>query len=313
MNKMNEKLEDKRLLLFTHTDLDGFSCYIVARYHIMDVENHMCDYSNVEYEMRKIIKQNRISEFDMIILSDLNISFEFAKEFKKECDLNNVEFYIIDHHQKAIDMGLNKLEYSIIRIWRNGTELTCATELLHEFLEDRDSLTSMPLENYIQLVRLYDTWEWKKEKNKLPYGINSLYYLLSHERFYENIMQKLRTPSVIRLDETDRLLLEIEEERNYAYVEQKLKNVYYHKIKNYNCAIVFAESNVNDIAEALYKDSNVDIAIIIRDNSISYRTAKDIDVNEFSKSFGGGGHTKASGSVISKELKESYIRLIFNE
>lgn len=32
--KNKEKLEDKKLLLFTHTDLDGFSCYIVAQYHI---------------------------------------------------------------------------------------------------------------------------------------------------------------------------------------------------------------------------------------------------------------------------------------
>ena len=311
--KNKEKLEDKKLLLFTHTDLDGFSCYIVAQYHISYVENHMCDYSEIEEEMEKIIKQKRLSEFDLVILSDLSISFGFANMFKKECEANNVEFYIIDHHQRSIDNGLNKLENSRIRILRNSTELTCATELLHEFLQERDLLTSIPLESYIELVRLYDTWEWKKGKNNLPYKINSLYWLLSHERFYDSIMDKIRTPSVIRLNETEDLLLEVEEERIQRYVEEKIKDVYYRNIQNYNCAIVFAESNANNIAEELYKDTNVDIAIIIKDNSISYRTSKDIDVNTFAKAFGGGGHIKASGSIITKEQKEKYIKLIFSK
>lgn len=97
------ELKKRKLLLFTHTDLDGYSCYIVAKYHINNVDVHMCEPSNVEEKMKENMKTNIITKYDMIILSDLSISVDFAKEYVMFCEKCGVNFYIVDHHKKAKD------------------------------------------------------------------------------------------------------------------------------------------------------------------------------------------------------------------
>jgi len=92
-----------------------------------------------------------------------------------------------------------------------------------------------------------------------------------------------------------------------------MKNIVYKVIKGRNCAIVFAENNVNEISQELYSNKDVDIAVIVGPNNINYRTNKNVDVNEFAKYFGGGGHAKASGSLITKESKDIYLKSIFKE
>jgi len=93
----------KKILLFTHTDLDGYSCYIVAKYHVNNVDVHMCEPSKVEEKMKENMNANIITKYDMVILSDLSVSVEFAKEYAMFCEKCGVDFYIVDHHKKAND------------------------------------------------------------------------------------------------------------------------------------------------------------------------------------------------------------------
>lgn len=169
------------------------------------------------------------------------------------------------------------------------------------------------LDEYIELVRQYDTWDWTKTNNLLSRDLNVLFRVLPKEDFYNNVMDKIKSSFKIILNDTDKLLLKIEHKRNEEYIKEKMNNIIYKIIRGRNCAIVFAEKNVNEIAQKLYSSNDIDIAIIIGPNNISYRTNKNIDVNEFAKHFGGGGHVKASGSVITKESKEKYLKNIFKE
>lgn len=169
------------------------------------------------------------------------------------------------------------------------------------------------LDEYVELVRQYDTWDWTKTNNLLSRDMNVLYMTFPKEDFYNSIMDKIKSAFKIMLNDTDKLLLRIENKRNEDYINEKLENVYYKTILGYNCAIVFAEKNINEIAQKLYSDNGTDVAVIVRDNYISYRTNKNIDLNKFAQRFGGGGNEKTSGSPISKESREIFLESLFKQ
>lgn len=97
------ELKKRKILLFTHTDLDGYSCYIVAKYHVNNVDLCMCETSNVEDKMKENASIETIKKYDMVIVSDLSVSVDFAKKYAMFCDRCGTDFYIIDHHKKAKD------------------------------------------------------------------------------------------------------------------------------------------------------------------------------------------------------------------
>lgn len=97
------ELKKRKILLFTHTDLDGYSCYIVAKYHVNNVDLCMCEPSNVEDKMKENASIETIKKYDMVIVSDLSVSVDFAKKYAMFCDRCGTDFYIIDHHKKAKD------------------------------------------------------------------------------------------------------------------------------------------------------------------------------------------------------------------
>lgn len=218
---------------------------------------------------------------------------------------------IIIKKQKIV--GLDDFYFSRIFVYNDRGKLTCATELIQEFFKTLGGTSTLSLDEYVELVRQYDTWDWTKTNNLLSRDMNVLYMTYPKEDFYNNVMDKIKTSFKIILNDTDKLLLRIEHKRNEDYINEKLKNVHYKTILGYNCAIVFAEKNVNEIAQKLYSDDSTDIAIIVRDIYISYRTNKNIDLNKFAIKFGGGGNEKTSGSPISKELREAFIECIFGK
>lgn len=309
-NKLTKKLKHTKLLLFTHTDLDGYSCFIISKHYCNYVRFFMCDYSNIENKMREQMEQGNILDYDMVILSDLSISVSFAKEFHTYCQRYDIPFYIIDHHEKAIDIELDKLDFATVLI-ENKDKLTCGTELLNDFFIELGGDSNKALEDYIEQVRQYDVWDWKTLNNPIPRDWNTLYYLLPKRKFFESVNEKVENGS-IAFNSMENLLLEMEAEKIKYYITRKMKGVIYRNILGYCCGIIFAEQYINELSEELKKDESVDIVIIIGFNGISYRTNKEIDLNQFAKNFGGGGHIKAAGSTIPQEAKDLYLNNLFN-
>lgn len=301
-------IKKKKLLLFTHIDTDGFSCFIVAKQHCSFVRYFMCDYGNIEEKMRETMEDDFILDYDMVILSDLSVSVEFAQEFHDYCASHNIPFYIIDHHQKAI--ALNELNYATVLVSKND-RLTCATELLQDFFIDLGGQDNELFREYIEDVRQYDIWDWKITNNTKARDWNTLCFLLPKKDYFDSVQQKLRDND-LSFNENEKFLLKLEEDRINFYVTRKLKSIEYREISGYHCAIVLAEQYINEIAEKLKEDKENDIIIIIGFNGISYRTDKEIDLNVFASQFGGGGHVKASGSTVPNEAKNNYINEIFH-
>ena len=86
-------------------------------------------------------------------------------------------------------------------------------------------------------------------------------------------------------------------------------------ITNYNVGVVFAEQYQSELGNVLAKNHpELDfIAIIDPSSSVSYRGVKDnIDLGQFAKIYGGGGHPKSAGSQISENVRNRVLEIIFD-
>lgn len=268
----------------------------------------MCNYDNIENKLKESIERHEMKDYDIVILSDLNISKEIAIKYHESCSRCGTLFYIVDHHKKSIDNGINELDFADIYISK-GTKLTCATELIYDLYVKLCSSRNYTLEEYIEIVRQYDTWDWTRINNNIPNKWNMLYYIISKEDFCNKVLAKVELHD-LSFEYFDNKILEIEENRKNMYVKQKIKTIEKIKLYDYNCVVVFAEQYINDLSDEINKDDSIDICIIISNNTISFRTRKDIDLNEIAKRYGGGGHSKASGATIPKEARDRYLKEI---
>lgn len=74
--------------LFTHTDLDGIGCAILARYVFHDyIHIEYCDYSSINDKVKKFL--NERSNFECsITITDISVSEDLAYEITNNTQLN---------------------------------------------------------------------------------------------------------------------------------------------------------------------------------------------------------------------------------
>jgi oligoribonuclease NrnB/cAMP/cGMP phosphodiesterase (DHH superfamily) len=88
--------------LFTHTDLDGVACAIVAKFifgKYIDIE--FCDYSNVNGKVKKFIEDWVVEDYERIFITDISIEESVAEKIDKH--FNN--FILLDHHPTSTWMN----------------------------------------------------------------------------------------------------------------------------------------------------------------------------------------------------------------
>ena len=63
--------------LFTHTDLDGVGCAILAKLAFKDVDISYCNYDNINEEVKNFITDK--NDIDMCFITDVSIEEEIAE------------------------------------------------------------------------------------------------------------------------------------------------------------------------------------------------------------------------------------------
>ena len=307
--------------LFTHTDLDGIGCAILAKLafgtEVVDVE--YCNYDDINQKVEEYF--NSGVEYECHI-TDISINEELAKkidDIKKEYRLSYHEkiCWLLDHHPTAL--VLNKYEWCKVQIKNEETHIeTSGTEMYYHWLIDNGYLNrSDILDRFVELVTNYDTWRWSTlgEDGLICKQVNTLLYLYGRDKFIDWCISEINNLFFPRLRDSDRLILEIEQKAIDDYVEAKDKQLFIDELCGKTCGFVFAEKYVSELGNRLCQiHPEIDfIAMINMDGTVSYRTIKD-DINlgkDIAQVFGGGGHLKAAGSQISKEVQMEIIKKIF--
>lgn len=297
--------------LFTHTDLDGVGCAIVAYHMLKNVEVEYCDYANINDKVKEFIESGKHSEFNAIFITDISVNNEVADLID---NINNLDenWYLFDHHTTAL--WLNKYDWSHVYEYDDISEnsKSSGTSLFAGFLRFLRS-TDNPLINFVEKVRRYDTWEWyEKYNDKKAKKLNDLLYILGRERFVERFKKDLS----LKFNQTEELLLELEQEKIDEIAKVKQKQLIKRKLSGYNVGIVFLDTYQSEVGNRLASD-NKDLNLIAMINpakSVSFRTIKDdINLGEFARKLGGGGHSKAAGAPVKNNTVIEFISKLFKE
>ncbi|MDW0050206.1 hypothetical protein RHK18_19415 [Clostridioides difficile] len=87
-----------------------------------------------------------------------------------------------------------------------------------------DDTSESTLKYFIELVRRYDTWEWKDKYNDLDAKyLNDLMYIMGIEDFIMDMLTKIDSDEMCLFDKLSLKLLEIKQKEIDRYVEKKMK------------------------------------------------------------------------------------------
>lgn len=304
-----------KIKLFSHTDLDGVGCAILAylAFGRENVDVEYCNYDDVDGIIRKFYLCCNPEDYDAIYITDISVDKEVAAEIDLLVTAGQ-KWKLFDHHATAL--WLNQYEWCEVLVEDETGLKMSGTALFYNYLVlngffDHYIMNDRVMNNicrFVDIVRGYDTWRWKElgEEEIVCKQVNDLFYIYGREAFIDWALRRLKFycsyPEFPSFRDEDLLLLEQKQREIDIYVESKDKQLV-GKIDQFGhtYGVVFADRFVNELGNRLselHPELDYIAMIDISHGTVSYRTTSEgIDLGgEIAHSYGGGGHRKAAGS-----------------
>lgn len=180
----------KKKLLFTHgIDIDGYGCAILAKMVWGEnVDVIFADNFDLDEKFIKVWggKERNFDDYDEIFVTDHCIDLSTCNMVDKDKKLR-AKIKVFDHHETRIGQQ-DRFPWVTLIFEKNGKR-ECGTSLFCNHLIERGLLpNTLSEKSWVELTRLYDTWDWKMfnvpEANKL----NTLALALGRENYIENML-----------------------------------------------------------------------------------------------------------------------------
>lgn len=308
-------LGGKLLLLYkllSHNDLDGVGCGILAKLAFgEDVKVRYNSIGSLNREVQWFLE----NEEDLFLfITDLSVNEENEHRLE-EYFQENGQVQLIDHHQTAL--SFNDYKWGHVVVEDEEGKLTSATSLFYDYLVKHKLLSPTTIiDEFVELVRQYDTWEWEKNQNETARRLNALFYLISIDDFEQTMIERLKKNEHFYFDEFEERILDMEENKMDRYIRRKRRELVQKKIGELYVGVVFAESYHSELGNQLGKEyPHLDyIAILnIGGRRLGFRTIHDhIDVSEVAARFDGGGHAKAAGCTMNDIAFKLFVEETFH-
>lgn len=302
----------KKIKLFTHNDLDGAGCAILAKIAYRDdIDIQYCGYNNINEKVLEFItNESNFETYSFVYITDISVNDDTAKKID---DINkrsiyqdgNSIFCLLDHHKTAL--RLNIYQWANVVVETNG-KLESGTNLFYEYLKGIRLFNVHSNEKYnIQLVNqitLYDTWEWKKQNLPFPKKLNDIFGILGIDDFVLYHSERLTTDGILQniISEEQEVLLKYKriDIDNYInskiYKSQTIKTIYgiasFVMCDRFDCT--------SELGAKLLENNEIDFAILHYDSGVSLRSKGEFDVSKIASNYSGGGHKNAAGFTLNK-------------
>lgn len=304
-----------KIKLFTDTDLDGLGCAIVAKLAFGDdVEVTHCSYRNLNQRVEHFF-QNEDNKNIKLYITDLAVNEQVEKKLNERYH-HGGHVQMIDHHVTALHF--NQYPWGFVQPEYDNGKKTCATSLLFEHFVENKQLEQTPaLVEFVDLVRQYDTWEWDENDNILAKHLNDLFFMFGREQFEEDLLKRLKeNPDLFQLTDMENMLMDVEEKKIERYIYAKNKQIVQRFVGKYCIGIVHAEQYLSELGNALNKKNpHLDMIVLVNvgTKKVGFRTIHDeVNVAQFAKELGGGGHPKASGCDLNEETFKLFVTDVFH-
>lgn len=310
--------EERKIMnyLYTHNDLDGVGCGIIARCAFGDkVEVRYNSVSGLDLQIERFLekKRGKHKKGNFLFITDLSVNESNVTGISKYVNEGG-KVRLLDHHKTALH--LNRHTWATIQVEYEDGRLSSAASLFYEYLVQHGLLKpSVTMAHFVELVRQYDTWEWEEHDNVQAKRLNDLFYLVSLDEFEEMMVARLLQNQEFEFTEFEKKILDLEEEKIERYVSRKKRELIQTFIADRCVGIVHAESYHSELGHELGKAyPHLDYIAILNMGSkkISLRTIHDnVDVSDVANEFGGGGHAKAAGCPLTEVAFQAYVAELF--
>jgi oligoribonuclease NrnB/cAMP/cGMP phosphodiesterase (DHH superfamily) len=188
----------KKIIQFSHNDLDGYGCNVVTRVVSklledkglnISVENHNCDYDSIDEIIKNSFRMVFDHEFDetLFIVSDISWKSKEVTEL-----LKGVKYFVYaDHHRTAEPLAkeIGKYDTKAGRIsmcveggWCGAARLLdcldilCYDNGLNIRETEKEVGTIDRLEDFVNIVNNWDLWLWANDPkvNEMRSALNLL-------------------------------------------------------------------------------------------------------------------------------------------
>ena len=311
-----------KILLFSHkSDIDGMGEVILCNLAFKNdtFEYILCtNVADLAVKMKDEYDKGNLYKFDRIYITDLSPIKEVAEIVFKDEKLNN-KVFVFDHHETAYANGIQEYPNCTIRI-KDEKGISCATQIFYEYLVSRGFIKQTRiLDDFVELVRREDTYEWKKLGDTKAHDLAVLYNAIGYKKYIKQITNKLENyiinndDSTFEFDEDELENIIEKKDMTIAKVKSYLDGMKIRNIDDIRCGICFiAYEYRNEVADYIINNNveNIDVVMMIAfdNNQISLRSIKDNDYSrKIAEKYGGGGHDKAAAIHITEDIKAKII------
>ncbi len=290
--------------LFTHNDLDGVGCAVIARLGIpQPLSITYCSYGSVDSEICDLL--DKLTVPAEILISDISVKEETARrldEYLARSEGGSVRLF--DHH--PIDVS---------RPWMtvDTSPTECGTSLLAKALIQSPSPA---VAAFVDAVCEFDTWRFEKGVGSFPERLNALHDILGHHGFEELVLESLSADEQFVIPYLFELAVQNSFAERERYFKTKEQAMIATTFSGYKTGIVFAERDISLLADAIFNlHPELDIvAVCYMPTGVSLRTRReDINLTEICRTRGGGGHQKAAAFPLKSGVVEKTVDIILEE
>ncbi len=305
-----------KVLIFSHkNDIDGMGNVVLARLAFPEADYVLCETFELNHKIREFIDSGRIYEYDRIFVTDLCPEEEILKSISNNEELKD-KVRITDHHKTYDNEKYTAYSFVKVRI-KNDKGICCATSLFYEYLTESGFLSAnAATDEFVELTRLHDTWEWKNiYNNEKARELAILFDALGTEGYINFMYEKLSTERVFDFNELEKVLISNKKVVIDDAIAGYLKSIHRREILGMKAGIVFISYEFrNELAEYLRENKyDIDFVMMISIDRgvVSYRSIKaGVSVRKVAEFFNGKGHDAAATNPISAEQKELILNIL---
>ena len=311
-----------KVLIFTHgIDIDGFGGAILGKLAFKNPKIIFADNFNLDELMINTLKND--APYDEIYVTDHCPSYTLCEKIDSSKALSSV-IKVFDHHVSRKGKEENFDFVNLVVENEHGKQ--SGTSLFYEYLVKTGRLKrTNSLDMFTKLTTLYDTWEWKKDKElgTQAYRLNTLFQAVGRDKYIEIVSDMLeRNLEEFKFSDEENDIIDGFISDFNAKIEGYITKIKIVDVDGLKVGYVELEDLYkNDIAEVLRNRNNpLNIAYLmmpLKDReSVSLRNIENIDLADIASKFGGGGHKSAASFPKSNEefkLLQQEIKNISNQ
>ena len=300
---MEKKLSNSKILIVSHiSDIDGMGSIVLGNLAFKKI-----DYLLIAVpEQKEALEFIKSASYEQIYICDIALDDKLGDEINEL----NLKISHFDHHQS--NLYVSKYPFSTVLTEAFGHP-TCGTELFYDELVKKGLLKPTPaIDTFVELIRSYDTWDWKKDNNLLAYDLSSFFKTVGPTQFIKDFTKHLKKAKSFAFSQTQELLINLRKKEVEEYSANCQVSVLITNFEGGNAGIVFCDNDASKVGNDLCLNNQIDFALMLnmQDNVISLRSIREFDVSIIAKKYGGGGHKNAAAFPLTKEYKILFLNLI---